>query len=85
MHTNVTKTKVKGIFLFIWVCHINVRSTDFAGSLRNTPLQLLLLISEISNKPLLLNLGAGTYTSVTYFVNNPENRCIYSCVFEASS
>lgn len=76
--------KGKSIFLFIWIWQIYVRRTDFAGCLRHSPLQILLLISEISNKPLLLILGAETHISMTYFVNNPEERPIYSCVFQAS-
>lgn len=49
----------------------------------NSPLQIT-LISEISNKPLLLKLGAETLITVTYFVNNPEKGCIFSCATQVT-
>lgn len=83
--TNGTITKAKGVALFIWIWQAYVKHNDSAEGLCNSPLKILLLISEISNKPLLLNIGAGTHISVTYFVSNPEKTGIYSCVFQASS
>lgn len=77
--------------LFIWIWPIPVlileswKHSDFAGCLHNSPLQTLLPISEISNKALLLNLGARTHISVTSSVKNPEKyESIYSHVFQAS-